>query len=101
MNIHKVEPGFRDEKLRAAYVNAVTLPVTGHVMAEFRAERTLSVCLIQIVGGHDKYVVWYFNHEDGGFFQGSYLDDEIKAWREFIHRMSRSTGECFCHDKDC
>lgn len=38
---------------------------------------------------HADLVVWYFNHQDGGFFQGTYTKDMAFANKEYDRRVDR------------
>lgn len=65
------------------------IPFMANLLAECRTERHLSVCLVERIE-HNDYVVWYYNHEDGGFHHGSYIADQRRAYKEFAERVERN-----------
>lgn len=76
---------------KAAYVSHAVddVPFMANLLAECRTERHLSVCLFERIEQHD-YVVWYYNHEDGGFHMGSYIEGQRRAYKEFNDRVERN-----------
>lgn len=81
--------GHRIPGTKAAYAAQAELPFMGTLLCECRTERHLSVVLVERTEYHD-YVVWYYNHEDGGFHHGSYIDGQRRAYKEFNDRVERN-----------
>jgi hypothetical protein len=88
--VRKDWTGYKIPGTKAAYVTQVAhdIPFMAHLLCECRVEKHLSVVLVERIEDNlSDYVVWYYNHEDGGFHQGSYIDLQRKAYKEFSRRV--------------